>query len=354
MAHEIDTTTGSAAFAYVGNAAWHGLGQQLVPGASRETWLRAAGMDWDILSADVLYSTAGSLSPATFDGRKVLYRSDTMAPLSVVSDGYRLVQPAQILDFFLESAHLAGWELETAGVLREGRQFWALAKTGVGGKVNGDASVTDLYVMLATSADGSLATIGQGTAVRVVCANTMRMALKGSKGAVKVRHNTDFDARKMAAALGVVDPEATWDAFAETMQKLGETRVSSTQATAIFSEILRPGSMGERVLQDTKAETFGDLLNAPRNLRSAPGISVTDKGAGRAIRGLEALTDSYYQAPGAEPGTAYGVLQGVTHYIDHSRGKDTDRLASAWFGQGAVLKDRAMEVIEAEDWRQVA
>jgi hypothetical protein len=55
----------------------------------------------------------------------------------------------------------------------------------------------------------------------------------------------------------------------------------------------------------------------------------------------------YQTAPGAAPGTAYGALQAVTHWVDHVRGKNTDaRVASALFGQGQALKARALNLAE--------
>lgn len=354
MAHELyQNANGSYAMAYVGAKGWHGLGQQLQPGADRETWLTAAGMDWEARKVPVMYTTPDGLQ--TWADRVVIFRSDTGAPLAVMSDGYKEVQPAQILDFFRDSAALAGWELETAGVLKGGSQFWALARTGVGGHLDGDKSQTDMFVLLATSLDGTLATIGTGTAVRVVCSNTMQIALRSTDGkAIKQKHSTTFDAKAMARALGVVDPEETWETFSETMRKLGEVEVSRSQASAIFAEILRPGSMGERRVQNVEAADFSSLLQAPRNLYGAPGIKATDPKKGRAIRGLEALETAYVSAPGAMPGSAYGVLQGVTRFVDHVRGSDSDRLSSAWFGQGATLKARTLDVIEEGEWRKVA
>ena len=66
----------------------------------------------------------------TYPDSKVLYRSDTLAPLSVVSNRYQVVQPHTVLEFYRDLVATAGFELETAGVLKGGRKLWALAKTG--------------------------------------------------------------------------------------------------------------------------------------------------------------------------------------------------------------------------------
>ena len=64
----------------------------------------------------------------TFADNKVLYRSDTHAPLSVVSQRYQVVQPREILEFYRDLTEISGFELETAGRFKGGRKIWALAK----------------------------------------------------------------------------------------------------------------------------------------------------------------------------------------------------------------------------------
>jgi phage/plasmid-like protein (TIGR03299 family) len=357
MAHEIYINEqGAASMAYLlsGGVPWHKLGTGLPDDATDDQWRVASGMDWEIRRADVHYTDTDGQTRVMKD-RLVLFRSDTGAALSVVSDRYKAVQPGQVLDFFRETAGGQGWNIETAGVLREGRQFWALARTPV--EISG-ADETRLYTLFSTSADGSLATSVTGTAVRVVCANTLGMALRGSKGReLKIRHNTAFDPKTIQRELGMVDLDSTWAAFGDQMRKLAGVEVSRSDATRIFSELLRPGYLEQEreavVLQDVGAVDFAGLLSAPRRISGvSERIKVSDDG-GRAIRGLMDLEESYISAPGACPGSGYGVLQGATHYLDHVRG-GSDRLASAWFGQGANLKDRAQELILSGDWRASA
>jgi len=67
--------------------------------------------------------------------------------------------------------------------------------------------------------------------------------------------------------------------------------------------------------------------------------------AQREIRNLSKMMDSYTNAPGAVVGNMYGALQGVTHYVDHKRGREGTRLGSGWFGDGAKMKSRAVEIL---------
>ncbi len=113
-----------------------------------------------------------------YEDQRVLYRSDTHAPLSVVSQRYQEVQPMEILNFYKDLTEQSGFELETAGVLKGGRKFWALATTGQSTALKGK-DVSNGYILLATACDGTLATTAQFTSVRVVCNNTLAIALRG-------------------------------------------------------------------------------------------------------------------------------------------------------------------------------
>ncbi|CAJ3549369.1 phage/plasmid-like protein [Burkholderia pseudomallei] len=143
--------------AYVNETPWHGLGQKLAPKQPIEVWARQAGMDWTIESADVRFvAGSGNLgSIHAFPEQRVLYRSDSKAPLSVVSSRYQVVQPKDILEFYRDLTEVGGFELETAGVLKDGKKLWALARTGQSVSLKGRDEVNG-YLLLATACDGTL------------------------------------------------------------------------------------------------------------------------------------------------------------------------------------------------------
>ena len=83
--------------AYIGDTPWHGLGNQLSAHEPIEVWAKQAGMDWQIREAPVRFiaDTAESMGAIeSFPENKVLFRSDTNSPLSVVSQRYKVVQPS--------------------------------------------------------------------------------------------------------------------------------------------------------------------------------------------------------------------------------------------------------------------
>ncbi|RYF55643.1 MAG: DUF932 domain-containing protein [Comamonadaceae bacterium] len=311
--------------AYVGQTPWHDLGNQLPRKQPLEVWAAKAGMDWTICDTPVRYMAeqAGSLgSIMTFEDQKVLYRSDTKAPLSVVSGRYQIVQPREVLEFYRDLTEISGFELETAGVLKAGRKFWALAKTGKEASLRGNDSVKG-YILLATSCDGTLATTATPTSIRVVCNNTLTMAIRGAVGAIRVPHSTSFDAQAVKRQLGIA--VTGWDSFMYQMKTLSERKVKTKESENFLLKVLDP-------------------INAGFNAKAQPSPQFTNE---RAMKKVHALFDGHGRGAelGAAKGTAWGLLCAVTEFVDHERRARSQeyRLDSAWFGQGAVIKQRALD-----------
>lgn len=339
MAHLIDS------MAFVGDTPWHGLGNQLTPKQPIEVWARQAGMNWKIEASPVHYLTEipklgdsnTSMSSQTgkhpkcdilmsFDEQKVLYRSDNQAPLSVVSQRFHVVQPREILEFYRDLTEKADFELETAGVLKGGKKLWALAKTGQSASLKGK-DVSNGYILLATACDGSMATTAQFTSIRVVCNNTLAIALRqgqakslngtSNQGIVKVPHNTKFDAQSVKQQLGI--SISAWDEYIYQLNQLSNRKVKNAEVDRylwqVFNDKTAPisSSFNERAM--TKCKTLFEG------------------------RGRGAMLES-------ARGTAFGLLNSVTEFVDHERrAKSTDhRLESAWFGNGAVIKQRALDL----------
>lgn len=312
MAHLVET------MAYVAETPWHGLGNKLGEKQSIEVWQQQSGMNFDIKEAPVRFMTEsiGNLGAImSFPEQKVLYRSDSNVPLSVVSNRYKVVQPKEILEFYRDLSEISGFELETAGVLKQGRKVWALAKTGQSCTFKGNDTVNG-YLLLATACDGTLATTAQFTSIRVVCNNTLTVALANGTGAVKVPHSTSFDPDVVKKKLGI--SVAAWDSFMYSMKTLAERKVKSQEAFSYFL----------RVFADQRNSTTG--LTNERAMTKAMSL-YEGQGKGAELASSKA--------------TAFGLLNSVTEFVDHERRAcSTDhRLDSAWFGQGAALKQKAWE-----------
>ena len=318
MAHLIaNTISGKAAIAYVGETPWHGLGQQLSADSTIETWAEESGLDFQLATADVQFTPPASVwngfkaQSLPYDGKKVMYRTDSNLPLGLVSSQYKIVQPIEVLEFFRDMVGNIA-HLETAGVLRNGAHYWALAK--MDGEFNIAGDKVNQYLLLASSADGSLATQARLTSVRVVCNNTLQLAQQKGKANVSVRHNSIFRPEAIKAELA--NSNETFRMFEQTAKTLASIKLGSTMAQAIFTKILG-----------------GDEKNPSR---AAARALTLFEGAGIGSE-LE-----------SSKGTAWGALNAVTQLMDWETARTGDaRLANAWFGGGVNVKQQAVDALLA-------
>jgi phage/plasmid-like protein (TIGR03299 family) len=305
--------------AYDGQKPWHQSGFNLMPNESIENWIIKSGMDWSIRESPVHFNTTRQLDNSHFQSyqdKKVLYRSDTLAPLSVVGEKYKVVQPREILEFYRDLTEVSGYEIETAGVIKGGKKIWALARTGQEVLLKGNDHVKG-YLLLATACDGTLATTATPTSIRVICSNTLAYAINGSSNAIKVPHSTHFDAQAVKKQLGVAVLE--WDSFIYQIKQLSKRKVKPQESQNFFEQVFNAGNQPTEQKQNDRAIKMVQSL-------------FTGKGKGSMLESSE--------------GTAWGLLNAVTEYVDHEkRAKNNDyRLDSAWFGQGAALKQRALDI----------
>lgn len=321
MSHNLTTTNGQVEFAYrlADGMPWHGLGQPMQGHETIDEWRVAAGMDWKIKRSKVRYATAHNQGPDSFlelPDQHVLFRSDTHAALGVVSDKYKVVQPADVLEFFRDIARAGGLELSAAGTILGGRRFWATAKIGemsptsVKDKIGG-------YLLISTSADGSLSTEVRRTTIRTVCNNTLTMALKDSPASVKVTHRSEFDPDQVRSFMGL--NEAAWEAFRHQVMSLANKPLTLERAEELAVEII--GGNQDKVRTSAGFNKVMDLF-------------VRD-GQGAMLDGVA--------------GTGWGLVNAFTEYADHwSRARsEENRFVSSQWGPGAALKERALSVLES-------
>ena len=332
MAHMIDSTAGKDAIAWTDQPPWHGLGQQMEEDASLEKWVIEAGLDWYAKKEQVKFTDTqedGTTQDILVPNKFALYRSDTRMPLGIVSNDYNIVHPREIIEFYRDLVEGHGFKLRTAGSIRDGKQIWALAEVPVGvGSIGGSTDKVVLYLLLTTSYDLSLPTMARFTIVRVVCNNTMQMAIgdwRQAKDVIRIPHNQKFDADRVKVELQVGDAFDEWQRVANEMTKVKQ---SPGDCVEYFLKTYY-GITSEHDEADTqKAEQLINRLGLI--LKNAPG----------------------QQLQSAE-GTLWGAFQAVTYDVDHNPRSHTDdgRLNAAWFGRGRTLKDaawkNAVKVLEA-------
>jgi phage/plasmid-like protein (TIGR03299 family) len=308
-------STGFAEMAYVGEKPWHGQGQKLEAGLSIEQWQKAAGMDWRVCRSRVRFGSGENQQ--IMEDKHVLFRCDTKQPLGIVGHKYNIVQPGEILEFFRDLVNANDFELNTAGTLFGGRRFWALASIGAESFITERDAVKG-FLLLSSSCDGSLATTAKETTVRVVCNNTLGMALScKAKSDIVINHRSVFQADAVKDRLGLA--RNNFGAFIEAARRLAAKTITVEVASTFVEDLL--------------VETKSISAGKPRETKQFQTVMQLWGGAGLGSD----LNGSR--------GTLWGLVNGVTEAVDHrTKAKSAShQLDNALFGRGDVLKSKALE-----------
>lgn len=321
MSHEIVNNQMS----YVGAEPWHGLGVQLPDGATGAQMLQAAGLDWRVnRHVLAMKDAAGNLITGPLANYRAIVRSTDHHVYQIATDSYQPVQNLEVADFFREYCEAGHASMETFGGLRDGAVIWALAKLNGGSNANlGSGDELRGYMLLATSHDGSLKTIGQPTQVRVVCHNTLTAAL-GSTDAhhtFRLSHRSKFDERMKDEARRVMG--------------------------CAIEQVARTNELAAELSRVTLDES-GWLTFMQKLMGSAD--AVIDPATAELTRVAEDIREATISSPGSAlptaRGTFWGAVNGVTYFVDHvkrSRSQQ-NRVWSAWFGDGYRMKQSAVQV----------
>lgn len=327
MSHEVET------MAWAREVPWHGLGVQVKDTMTPQEMLKAAGLDWTVSKRVLKYCDCADNEKAQVIGNVrseyALVRDSDNSVLSLVGSVYKPVQNANAFDFFKKYVNAGHMKMETAGSLRYGRYVWALARCGVDFSIGkGDKDRVKSYLLLVSPHVHGKSLLVQFTPIRVVCMNTMTMAvgsnLKGKRpDAFRMPHKVEFDDSVKAqaeAAIGIVKKQAA--AFKEAANFLASKRAKADQVEDYFFEVLHakkpaPPKAGEQPAKEPQI--------------------------------IEAMRQALTYAPGHDlasaEGTWWGAVNSVTYVIDHMLGVQRDTaLHNAWLGQKATWKRRAFDL----------
>ena len=192
MSHELATVNGRVSMFYVGDQVpWHNLGSRLDAPATAAEAIDAAGLDFEV-GLSPLSTAEGTPVPR----RKAVVRRDNGEVIGVVGDGYVPVQSREAFGFLDAVAADGAIRYHTAGSLRRGERVWLLGKLCGQIRVKGSEDVTEKYLLLSNSHDGSSALRVFFTPIRVLCANTLAMADRVGKGeGIAIRHQGNLAAK---------------------------------------------------------------------------------------------------------------------------------------------------------------
>jgi phage/plasmid-like protein (TIGR03299 family) len=334
MAHLLESVNGETAFASFREPAWHGLGEVFTEEVSTAEMLKKAKLNnWDVRLEDVeipnQFSSDKNYSFVVRDNPFIKGNKDV---LGVVGERYVPLQNEDLFDF-ADNMLDNGGRWETAGSIKGGRVvFGALAleretvldPNGVSDKIN-------TYLLVNTSHDGSIAIQASITPVRVVCANTLNLALgnRGRNGSVKqsfkIRHTQTAQGKVAVAreALGLAN--AYMDEFDKMASAMIETEITKAQ----FDKIVN--------------------LAYPMPKDDAKKVSIT-KHANK----IDLINDIYVgDFNNTIAGTAWGALNALTERLDwHRAGRkgQTETILSGASGFDPVInaeKNRLMRVVQS-------
>lgn len=317
---------------YTKEVPWHGLGTYVgdEPILSEDAIVQA-GLDWEVakIPAIGLYDDGTDIHECMTDEFFLNIRTTDKSVLGCVQGRYTVLQNKQAFEFM---DTLAGPKnlvrYHTAGALHGGKRIWLLAEVmGLTVEpVPGDP--TTPFILLVNGHDGRMPLKALFTSVRVVCQNTLNLALASSRNGITIRHT------------------------GKMMEKVDEAKKVLGFAT---SEVERYKELADHLVQvamsDAQFDAFlDDLIPLEKDKPNTRRENVRDK-----------ITELWGAGPGTEiigvRGTAWNALQAVTNYNTHHRstrgaGGDDDlervkRLEASWYGQGNDLNQRALSILTA-------
>lgn len=307
MAHEIELRVdGTGAAVYAREAAWHGLGNVYTDreGLTLTEVLNDVhelGTDVDLVPMEAVTADGTRLpTDAWATVRRPFYLSPAgaqlpeLSPAKVLgtglSDQYRVLQNREAMQILQDIVEESGAIYEAAGSLKDGAQAWVLARLPETVKVGGEDSEEHVPFLLATNSfDGSLAVGFHATHVRVVCKNTVNLALGSTKASFRIRHDETMEGRIAEArkALGIVfEHGKVWQ---EEMERLLTVEIGPSAIDLFLEKLIT-------VRQDATEITKSNAVNKRSVIR-----------------------DIYLHAPDLDKvrGSAYGLIQAVADFADH-------------------------------------
>ncbi|NQT18351.1 MAG: DUF932 domain-containing protein [Planctomycetes bacterium] len=321
MAHNIEMKNGEASMMYVDEKPWHGLGTKLESPATAAQAIEAAKLDWEVTKVP-LYAASGRRRLA-LENRFAVVRKDLLGKkqckaLGIVGSQYTPLQNREAFSFFDPIVGKKAAVYHTAGVLGDGERIWILAKLPEDIRVIND-DITHKFLLLSNSHDGTSAVQVKFTPIRVVCQNTLTMALnKGPTVWVAHTQNIHERLREAERLLGIVK-----EGFAE-IEKTFKAMVQVKMGADKLNEYL------SLVFPDPADQT--NERAAKKVLKNRGWAEhFFNQGKGNSARGVRS--------------TLWAAYNGVTEFVDHGETRRTGprRLNSVWFGDGYLIKARAYE-----------
>ncbi|MFA5488822.1 MAG: DUF932 domain-containing protein [Candidimonas sp.] len=334
--------------AYAGATPWHGLGKPVSDNLTPTEMTVAAGIDWSIAVRD--FPVVEGLTNDTNLRLLVRENADGTANLfDTVSNRYKPIQNVDAMQLFADVVATGDMTMETAGSLKDGHIVWGLAKTAEGFDLGGDPVEGYLLMYLPHKPGACLQ--ARYTPTRVVCRNTLSIALSETSisGVVKHRHDrllTDAVMESMKEQLGV--RKSLMSDLSDQAKHLAGVSLNEADMIRYLAQVFDPSviaDLDEHDMFPTKIEfakstnvksDFTRIIDGKElNLLNGKSAFV------RACRELESQPG--WELPSSK-WTAWGAFNTVTWGLDHLMGRTDASRMEASIGRNQLIKDRALDL----------
>ena len=209
---------------------WHGLGTIVMEAPTSADALRLAGLDWNVVQEPIY-----TLFKDEVEGYKANIRDSDRKVLGVVSDRYKVVQNADAFSFTDELLG-KGVRYETAGSLQDGKKVWLLARLPREYIIAGER--ISPYLVFSNTHDGSGSVKVAITPVRVVCNNTLNLALNTAKRSFSMIHTGNIQDKIQEAKDTLFMAEEYMDCLGIEFEQLRRQKVTDAQLKEYIEQLL--------------------------------------------------------------------------------------------------------------------
>ena len=230
---------------YTREKPWHGLGTMVAEAPNSKDALRLAGLNWKVLQEPV-YTENEEL----IQGYKANVRDTDRKVLGVVTDRYKVIQNEEAFAF-TDTLLGEGVRYETAGSLQEGRRVWMLARMPREFIIGGER--ISPYMVFSNTHDGSGAVKTALTPIRVVCNNTLNLALRTAKRSWSMIHTGDISGKIEEAKNTLLLADEYMTALGQEFENLRKINLSEKQVLD-YIKILLPMEENYSLLQKRGVE----------------------------------------------------------------------------------------------------
>ncbi len=215
---------------YTREKPWHGLGTKVTEAPTSEDALRLAGLDWQVRQTPV-YTDTGEVIP----GYKANICDRDRRVLGVVTDRYKIIQNKEAFAF-TDALLGKGVRYETAGSLQGGRRVWLLARLPKEYIISGEQ--ISPYLVFSNTHDGSGAVKAALTPVRVVCCNTLNLALNTAKRSWSMVHTGNIRDKLQEAEDTLFMAEEYMVNLGKEFENLQKQKITDKQAAEYIGMLL--------------------------------------------------------------------------------------------------------------------